>query len=39
MFANIAQELSWKVYIEAAQTYERLNECEKAIGFLYNAIQ
>jgi tetratricopeptide (TPR) repeat protein len=39
MFQNIARELEWKIYIEAAQTYERLNDCDKAIGFLTNAIQ
>lgn len=31
--------MEWKIYIEAAQTYERLKECDKAIGFLTNAIQ
>lgn len=39
MFQNIARELEWKIYVEAAQTYERLNECDKSIGFLFNAIQ
>lgn len=39
MCQNIARELEWKIYIEAAQTYERLNECDKAVGFLTNAIQ
>ena len=39
MFQHITRELEWKIYIEAAQTYERLNECDKAIGFLTNAIQ
>jgi len=38
MTQNIARELEWKVYIEAAQTYERLDECDKAIAFLFNAI-
>lgn len=28
MFNHISRELSWKVYIEAAQTYERLNDIE-----------
>lgn len=38
MFNNINRELSWKVYIEAAQTYERLNEKESTIEYLMNAI-
>ena len=39
MSQNVPRELDWKVYIEAAQTYERQNEGEKAIAFLSNAIQ
>lgn len=39
MFQNIARELEWKIYVEAAQTYERLNDFDQAIGFLTNAIQ
>ena len=38
MFQHTPRELEWKIYVEAAQTYERLNKCEKAIGFLVNAI-
>ena len=38
MSQNVPRELDWKVYIEAAQTYERQNEGEKAIAFLSNAI-
>ena len=38
MFNNISRELSWKVYIEAAQTYERINDKEAASDFLSNAI-
>lgn len=33
------KELDWKIYVEAAQTYDRLGECEKAICFLSNSIQ
>jgi tetratricopeptide (TPR) repeat protein len=39
MFQHTSRELEWKIYVEAAQTYERLNDCERAIGFLTNAIQ
>jgi len=39
MFQHTPRELEWKIYVEAAQTYERLDKCEKAIGFLVNAIQ
>jgi len=35
----VSRELDWKVYVEAAQTYDRMGECEKAIAFLFNAIQ
>ena len=35
----MSRELDWKIYIEAAQTYERLDECDKAVSFLFNAIQ
>lgn len=33
------KELDWKIYIEAAQTYDRLDDCEQAICFLSNSIQ
>lgn len=39
MFQSAPRELDWKIYIEAAQTYDRMGESEKAIGFLSNAIQ
>jgi hypothetical protein len=38
MFNNINRELSWKVYIEAAQTYERLNDKGATIDYLMNSI-
>lgn len=38
MFTSINRELSWKVYIEGAQTYERLNEKEATIDFLMNSV-
>jgi tetratricopeptide (TPR) repeat protein len=38
MFNNINRELSWKVYIEAAQTYERLNDQDATIEYLMNSI-
>ena len=33
------KELDWKIYIEASQTYDRMGEYDKAIGFLSNSIQ
>lgn len=38
MFNNINRELSWKVYIEAAQVYERLNDVEATQDFLQNSV-
>jgi tetratricopeptide (TPR) repeat protein len=38
MFSTINRELSWKVYIEGAQTYERLNEREAATDYLMHAV-
>lgn len=38
MFNNINRELSWKVYIEAAQTYERLNDKEATMDYMMNSI-
>lgn len=38
MHSNVSKELEWKVYIEAAQTLERLNRAEAAVGYLSNAI-
>ena len=38
MFNNISRELSWKVYIEAAQTFERIRDRIAASDFLSNAI-
>lgn len=38
MFTHINRELSWKVYIEAAQTYERLNDNEATSDFMLNSI-
>jgi hypothetical protein len=38
MFNNINRELSWKIYIEVAQTYERLNEKEATMDYLMQAI-
>jgi tetratricopeptide (TPR) repeat protein len=38
MHQNVSRELEWKIYIEAAQTLERMGNYEKAIGFLTNAI-
>jgi len=38
MFTHISRELNWKVYIEAAQTYERIRDKEASIDFLANAI-
>ena len=39
MFQNVPKELDWKIYIEASQTYDRMGEYDKAIGFLSNSIQ
>ena len=33
------KELDWKIYIEVAQTYDRMGEYEKAICHLANSIQ
>jgi tetratricopeptide (TPR) repeat protein len=38
MFLNISKELCWKIYIEAAQTYERINDKEASLDFLSNSI-
>lgn len=38
MSVNVSRELEWKIYIEAAQTLERLGNYDKAVGFLTNAI-
>lgn len=38
MFTHISKELSWKVYIEAAQTYERLNDIEATLDFLESSL-
>jgi len=39
MFQNVPKELDWKIYIEAAQTYDRMGELDQAICFLSNSIQ
>ena len=39
MFQNVPKELDWKIYIEVAQTYDRMAEYEKAICHLGNSIQ
>ena len=39
MFQNVPKELDWKIYIEVAQTYDRMGEYEKAICYLGNSIQ
>jgi hypothetical protein len=38
MFAHISRELGWKIYIEAAQTYERLNDIEATNDFLQQSL-
>ena len=38
MFININRELSWKVNIEAAQTYDRLNDKEATMDYLMNSV-
>lgn len=38
MFQNINRELSWKVYIETAQTYERLYDREATIDCMMHAV-
>ena len=38
MFSNISRELCWKIYIEAAQTYERIRDKEAALDFLSNSV-
>jgi hypothetical protein len=38
MFTNISRELSWKIYIEAAQTYERIEDKDTALDFLSSSI-
>jgi hypothetical protein len=38
MFGNINRELSWKVYIEGAQTYERMGQKESTVEYLMNAV-
>lgn len=38
MFSHISRELNWKIYIEAAQAYERLRDKGAASDFLSNAI-
>jgi tetratricopeptide (TPR) repeat protein len=38
MFHNINKELYWKVYIEAAQTYERLLDNDSTFDYLMNSV-
>lgn len=38
MFNNINRELNWKVHIEAAQTYERINDKDATLDYLMNSI-
>jgi hypothetical protein len=38
MHANVSRELEWKIFIEAAQTLERVGSYEKAVGYLTNAV-
>jgi hypothetical protein len=38
MFGHISWELSWKIYIEAAQTYERLNNKVATKEYLQSAL-
>jgi tetratricopeptide (TPR) repeat protein len=38
MHANVSRELEWKIFIEAAQTLERVGNYEKAVGYLTNAV-
>ena len=38
MHQNVSRELEWKIYIEAAQTLERLNKADRVIGYLSNAV-
>jgi tetratricopeptide (TPR) repeat protein len=35
---NINQELEWKIYIEAAQMFERTGMLKKAVGFVTNSV-
>lgn len=38
MFNQINRELAWKVYIEAAQTYERMNEKDATCEYMMQAV-
>lgn len=38
MFTHINRELSWKIYIESAQTYERLGDIPATLDFLQHAV-
>jgi hypothetical protein len=38
MFTHISKELSWKIYIEASQTYERLNDRDATVEFLSSSV-
>jgi len=38
MFSHISRELSWKIYIEAAQTFERIKDTKATLSFLASAI-
>lgn len=38
MLSHVSRELIWKIYIEAAQTYERANLSDSALASLSNAI-
>src|SRR3569833_1411287 len=38
MFTHISRELNWKVYIEAAQTYERLEDSDATLDFMQSAL-
>jgi hypothetical protein len=38
MHLNVSRELEWKIYIEAAQTLERLGKVDQVVGYLSNAI-
>jgi hypothetical protein len=38
MFTHVTRELNWKVYLEAAQTYERANDNEVASDFQANSV-
>jgi tetratricopeptide (TPR) repeat protein len=38
LHANVNPDLEWKIYIEAAQMYERLQQYKKAIGYITNCV-